>query len=383
MSRFMLSSALSLSAALGFGATPALAGGPAVGAKQPIVVNAPQPPAATIVVPGDQNALGLWASVWPETAYRARISGRVMLSCGIDRFGHADWCKVASETPPKLGFGAAALELRPTFKLTPAMGPDGPVDPVETIAVEFKAPDPRLDFGTTRDAGPTSQQAGIARGPETADVNVFGDPVPRRSVTMLNNPVWASTVSYADLVSAYPAKAGGIAGYAAAHCEVSRTGALSGCQLIAEDPPRKGFGEAALGLASRFKVSPEWATAPGHADLWVDVPVRFPAPGAAESRTVDAPYWVAGFDPNQAVKLFPPEAADKGVTSGEGFAKCVVAADGALTACAPDGGDADGLGFSQAAAKLASTMRMNPWTSDGAPVDGAIVRIGFRLNLKP
>jgi TonB family protein len=382
MSRFALPSVLSLGVALASG-TPALAGGSgALGAADQVVVNAPQPPAATIVVPGDQNALGLWASVWPETAYRARISGRVMLSCGIDRFGHADWCKVASETPPKLGFGAAALELRPTFKLTPAMGPDGPVDPVETIAVEFKAPDPRLDFGTTRESGPTSEQAGIARRAETADINVFGDPVPRRSITMLNNPVWASTVSYADLARAYPAKAGGVAGYAAAHCEVSRTGALSGCQLIAEDPPRKGFGQAAVSLASTFKVSPEWATAPGHADLWVDVPVRFPASGAAESRTVDAPYWVAGFDPSQALKLFPPEAADKGITSGEGYAKCVVAVDGSLTQCAPDAGDSDGLGFSQAAAKLVSTMRMNPWTSDGAPVDGAVVRIGVKLNLK-
>ena len=56
--------------------------------------------------------------------------------------------------------------------------------------------------------------------------------------------------------------------------------------------------------------------------------------------------------------------------------------DGSLTQCAPDASDADGLGFSQAAAKLASTMRMNPWTSDGAPVDGAVVRVGVKLNLK-
>ena len=41
-----------------------------------------------------------------------------------------------------------------------------------------------------------------------------------------------------------------------------------------------------------------------------------------------------------------------------------------------------GLGFSEAAVKLASTMRMNPWTIDGAPVDGAVVRVGVRLNLK-
>jgi len=28
-------------------------------------------------------------------------------------------------------------------------------------------------------------------------------------------------------------------------------------------------------------------------------------------------------------------------------------------------------------------MRMNPWQRDGEPVDGAVVQVGVRLNLKP
>ncbi len=50
---------------------------------------------------------------------------------------------------------------------------------------------------------------------------------------------------------------------------------------------------------------------------------------------------------------------------------------------APEAGDPDGLGFSEAAAKLASTMRMNLWSADGAPVEGGVVHIPIRLNLKP
>ena len=53
------------------------------------------PPAATVEVPTDGTALGLWASVWPEAAYREHISGSVLLSCDIDRHGLAEWCKVA------------------------------------------------------------------------------------------------------------------------------------------------------------------------------------------------------------------------------------------------------------------------------------------------
>jgi TonB family protein len=343
------------------------------------------PPVATINVPVDESAQGgVWASVWPEDAYRARISGHVILSCNIDRYGIAEWCEVASETPPGKGFGAAALELRPTFKLKPAAGPDGPMDAVMNIAVEFKAPDPHFDFGTNRSGGPVGERAGAGgMNYEFSDLTMAGDPLQRRSVSMLNNPVWSSTVGYGDLVRAYPAKAGGMEGYVVAHCQVSRQGGLSGCMVIKEDPDKHGFGKAALALAAKFRVSPEWVKAPGHAQLWVDIPFRFPAPGTSETRRVGSPYWLAGFDPDQALKLYPPEAAAKGVASGHGVAKCVVAPDGALSDCAPAEADPEGLGFSEAAARLASTMRMNPWTPDGSPVDGAVVRVGVRLDLKP
>ena len=60
------------------------------------------------------------------------------------------------------------------------------------------------------------------------------------------------------------------------------------------------------------------------------------------------------------------------------MARCHVGADGALVDCAPDLGDPEGQGFSEAAAKLASTMKMNLWSSDGAQVEGALVYIPLR-----
>ena len=347
------------------------------------------PPAATINVPSDDRAQGgVWASVWPQDAYRARIAGHVILSCEIDRYGLAEACQVASERPTGKGFGAAALELRPTFKLTPAVGPDGPADAMMYIAVNFDPPDPHFDFGRGREGGPVGERAGstniLQPQQELTDLTMWGNPLQRRSIAMLNNPVWASTVSYADLVRAYPPNAGGMEGYAVAHCQVSaKGGALSGCMLIKEDPEKHGFGKAALALAAKFKVAPEWARAPGHPQLWVDIPFRFPAPGGAENRRIDSPYWVSGFDPEQALKVYPPEAAAKGLATGHGVAKCVVGPDGTLSGCAPVEADPEGLGFSEAAAKLAETMRMNPWTPDGSPVDGAVVRVGVRLDLKP
>jgi TonB family protein len=322
------------------------------------------PPAATVGVPTDDNGGGHFASVWPEGAYRASIVGRVVLSCEIDRFGLAEWCRVVAETPQKMGFGAAALELRPTLKLKPAVGPDGPVDKIMNIAIEFTPHNLQLGPG--------------------GDMATFAAPaMQRESVTMLDNPVWASTVSYADLIHAYPAKAGGVAGYAVAHCAVNPNGSLTACQVTKEDPEKHGFGKAAIGLAERFRVAPPWTKPPHRSFLWVDVPVRFPAPGADDDRAVSSPYWVAGFDPDRALKVFPKEAADKGLSSGLGVAKCTVAVDGSLSDCAPQPADPEGLGFSEAAVQLASTMRLNPWLADGEPVDGTSIEVRVRLNLKP
>jgi hypothetical protein len=65
-----------------------------------------------------------------------------------------------------------------------------------------------------------------------------------------------------------------------------------------------------------------------------------------------------------------------------GVAKCVVALDGTLTDCSAIEADPEGLGFSEAVVKLVSTMRMDLWSRDGAPVDGATVVLGVTLNLK-
>jgi TonB family protein len=342
------------------------------------------PPAVTIDIPYDDSATGEFAIIWPTNAFKARISGHVVLTCDIDRYGLAEWCKVASETPANEGFGAAALELRPTFKIKPAMGPDGPIDQVMSIAVEFRAPDANIDWGSGRSGGSEGESGGGRSGVGANQPSIFGGPpLAGKAVSILNNPIWASAVSWSDVAQAYPAAGGGAEGYAVAHCEVLRGGDLRNCEPIKEDPDKRGFGKAAVRLATRFRVTPEWSVAPNHADLWVDVPFRFPPSSTAGTRTVSSPYWVSGFNPDQVLKVYPPEAAAKGVTNGYGVAKCVVAVDGTLTDCAPQPADPDGLGFSEAAVRLASTMRMNPWTTDGAPAEGAVVQIGVRLNLKP
>jgi TonB family protein len=283
-----------------------------------------------------------------------------MLSCKINVHGLAEWCGVKSESPAGKGFGAAALQMRPNFKLKPAMGADGPIEAMMTIAVKFKAPDPQFDSGT----------------------NFLANRMPMNKVTMLSRPVWSSAPSFADLAAAYPPRAGTEEGYVVAHCQVLHDGALKNCQVVKEAPAKKGFGHAALAVVHKFQVIPELAQAPHSTPMWVDIPIRIPPPAEDQGHPPISPNWLTGVDPKTTPGVFPPEAVAKGLTTGRGVAECIVAPDGSMSACTPQAGDPDGLGFSEAVAKLALMLKVNRWSADAGPVDGGQVRVAIRINLK-
>jgi TonB family protein len=324
------------------------------------------PPDVKIDMQGSDDDLEQQVVIWPGAAYQAGRRGLVTLRCLVDAHGLAERCNVASESPEGKGFGKAALELRTTLKIPPTMGPDGPVASVKTISLTFKPPERNFEMKKVM----------------SGDTFGAGNPLAMRAVTMLDYPMWAQAASFDDLARAYPAKGGGEEGYAAVHCRVQHSGSLTDCEAIKEVPEGKDFGKAAVALAAKFKVAPQLAQARHRDQLWVDIPIRLPPPAQAVERTVTSPAWITGFDRKAAPKLFPPEAVASGLTSGRGVARCVVAADGALTQCAPEAAEPAGLGFSEAAAKLASTMKMNLWSTDGAPVEGGVVHIPIRLNLK-
>jgi TonB family protein len=340
-------------------------------------------PDATInSVGGADDAHGGGVAIWPRRAYVRGTSGRVTLSCLVDAHGLAEWCRVAAEEPTGQGFGRAALEMRPTFKLTPVQGADGkPITALMTVNVGFKAPATEFDS----DGAGVSSAANRMGAAPTVSGPTHGARIEMHPVVMIDNPVWAAAASFDDLARAYPAKAGGVDGYVAAHCQVDRSGrdagALHGCQIIKEAPTGKGFDQAALSLMPKFRLLPSaLARAPSGPPLWVDVPVRF-SPATFADRTVAAPVWLRDNDAAAAPVVYPKEAAAQGVTTGRGIARCTVAADGKLSACAPETAEPDGLGFSEAAVKLASAMRVNLWSADGAPVEGGVVHVPIRLNL--
>jgi hypothetical protein len=335
------------------------------------------PAAATLEMRGDDRYGGDFVAIWPKAAYRIRADGEVTLSCMVDVFGIAENCSVIAEQPVGLHFGDAAMEVRPLLKLKPAQDAAGnPIESAMNIVIRFKAP--QTSFGSLNNTTSTSIPGQEDAFPPAIGLAVSGNPLQFRDVTMMNNPVWVQAATIDDVAHAYPAVAGNVEGYAVAHCMVADTGALEHCQIIKETPGRVGFKAAALSLTDKFRVKPELAQHTFSAPLWVDVPMRFAAPGTA--LTVTAPVWLVKFDPATTSAVFPQSAIAKGLSTGVGTVRCIVAADGTLSQCAPNGADPDG--FSQAALQLAAVMRMNLWSADAAPVIGAQIVLPIEIKRK-
>ncbi|HEY3947405.1 hypothetical protein [Phenylobacterium sp.] len=295
---------------------------------------------------------------YPSHAYESTQDGRVALNCRIDTHGLAEWCEIGSETPSGVGFGKIALQMRPLFKLPPAKDPNDTA--MRSVAVLFRSSESRISSETI---------------PNPALVGAI-------PLTMVNNPVWSEAPTFGEVARAYPAHGGGVEGYAVEHCGVGGNGLLYHCWTLAEFPANRGFGLAAHRLSREFRLAPSSLAEKSDFPPWVDIPIRMPPPSALQSRKVDAPIWVSGFDARHP-KVFPAEAAAKGLTAGRGVAHCRVAGNGVLRACTAEPGQPDGLGFSQAAVKLASTLKANLWSRDGGPVAGGEVDVGVELRLDP
>ena len=344
------------------------------------------PPAdVTVQVDSDSERLtNGGVSIWPAQAQAMGIGGHVTLSCQVDIHGLAETCRVAAEDPPGRGFGSAALALRPTFKLTPKIGRDGPEDSTMTIAIEFRRkevdtniqqvangmppPGPmKPEDGASDHATPRYENNGSA-------VGIFHNPVVTRRVTVMDSRGWASAPDFDELAAAYPAEGGGIEGYAVAHCRMDPTGALNHCMAAKETPTGHGFGKAAVALAPRFRVSAAvMSGAPKGAPVEVDVPVRFPPTAEAKDHTVRAPIWVTGYDLPTLLRDFNPPGA-KPVSPGSQV-KCRGSADGGLTGCETELTSPDGLAYDRAAVDLASKLRMTLWSAEAGPVAGGVVHI--------
>ena len=60
------------------------------------------------------------ANDYPELANDLDLGGVARINCRVSAYGRVEHCRIMSETPPGLGFGAAAVRMSPLFRFRPA-----------------------------------------------------------------------------------------------------------------------------------------------------------------------------------------------------------------------------------------------------------------------
>lgn len=203
--------------------------------------------------------------------------------------------------------------------------------------------------------------------------------------TIITMPDWAEKPTGQDLAAVYPPEAlkAGLGGRATLDCVTTAEGLLTNCRVEGEDPPGAGFGAAVLALSTRFKMRP--MTKDGHpiGGGKVRIPIVFrPAPAAASApeTVLQRPHWVQKPTGHDLALVYPKGAAAHG-QEGRAFIRCSITAEGRLTACTVPEETPPGMGFGEAALKLAPLFRMEGLSQEGRSVAGGTVMIPivFRL----
>lgn len=189
-----------------------------------------------------------------------------------------------------------------------------------------------------------------------------------------------------EVQAVYPpeARAKGVEGEAVVACQTYGASFWS-CALISESPAGAGFGPAALALIKRYEVGGPKNPDPGlvRSEPFL-IPFRLPENNPIHAAGVEyrLPARIDGPSLDALYDAWPRAARFSGV---EGWASlwCTVTVEGRTTACTLGRESQVGLGFGEAALKLAPLHRFTPGRKAGAPAAMSIpIMVGFSCDAR-
>lgn len=228
--------------------------------------------------------------------------------------------------------------------------------------------------------------AGCARSQAQAQAeNKVESPNPTEPIVA--SPTLVSEPSDADFVKNYPVKGWNdhVEGQALLSCDLSISGALSGCSIAEETPPGEGFGEAALKLAPQYRLTPKIVDGqPVHTKLRFRI--RFVAPKLpgeplSSETPVDRPWWMCP-DPNAPPDRFYPKDAQERNVWGLADIECRFSTTGRIVACAWISENPPRYGFGEKAERMGCGLKMKVMIPEGAASELRIFKTTVRFALK-
>lgn len=297
-------------------------------------------------------------AVWPTEAFKRGKGGKATISCAVTAQGALRNCKVASESPPGMGFGGAALALAPQFLMTPALVDGKPVESSVNIPINFDAP-------------------GTPFGSRVAYNDVQG------AEQVYSNIPWQGAPTVQEVLAAYPAKAREqrVGGIVTLDCRVGTDGRLSNCNELREEPKGLGFDRAAKSLAPKFLGPTKNKDGAELGRYRTSVTFTFAPPPLEGPPTIGKPKWTALPTVEDFESALPAKAKAAGVYKARVALSCTVGARGRADGCKVVSEDPPSLGWGEAALALAPGFGLNLWTEEGLPTVGGTVRIPVRFDL--
>lgn len=193
----------------------------------------------------------------------------------------------------------------------------------------------------------------------------------------VTQPVWL-TLPNGDDMARYRPEDARESGRAVIECTVSDRGLLQACQVL-EETPGQHYGDAALKVASRFRMGPTDRGGLSTAGRKVRIPLTWALASPVKPSDPVSPRWLRLPAAEDMLKAYPAEALRNG-KAGRAVVACRLTAAGAASACAVVEESPAGMGFGEAALRLAPTFQFSTKGPDGQSLVGGTFRIPLVWN---